>query len=159
MTYPYAPPTAPPRKSRTRALLLVLGAVLLTVASCGIGFGMGSSGTKAAAAPARTNTVYVTTTVTAAAPVATKPATTPKPTPTPAAKVTIPDGYTVVVGADVPAGTYEAHSTSTDCYWEIDKHATSDIVNNDLGKQGHLVVTLKKGEDFSSSSCGDWTKK
>jgi hypothetical protein len=159
MTYPTQPaPPPPPPKRKARTLLLILAAALLALASCGIGAGIGASGKKAAA-PSSTPTVYVTTTVTATATGAAKPAATPKATPTPAAKVTIPDGYKIVVGEDAPAGTYEAHSTSTDCYWEIDKHATSDIVDNDVGKLGHLVVVLKKGEDFSSASCGDWVKK
>jgi hypothetical protein len=170
MSYPqYQPqPPKPDRRAMNRKILLVVAFVATALASCGVGAAVGSS-TKAsgvAAAPGRTDTVYVTTTVTAtpvAAAATTKPAVapkpTPKPTPPPAAKATIPDGYQVVVGQDAPAGRYETHSTSTDCYWEIDKHGTSDIVDNDAGKLGHLVITLKAGQDFSSHDCGDWTKQ
>jgi hypothetical protein len=50
------------------------------------------------------------------------------------------------------------HAT-TDCYWEIDKHGTGDVVDSSLGKGGHLTVVLKTGEDFTTQYCGDWTRK
>jgi hypothetical protein len=132
---------------------VLTAAVFLAVAGL-----TGCTNTTATAKPA------VTVTATEKVPVVVTVA--PTPAPKPAAtkapakqKATIPDGYEVAVGDDVPAGTYTAHSTSSDCYWEIDKHATSDIIDNDEGKQGHLTVKLKAGEDFSSQSCGDWIQQ
>jgi hypothetical protein len=155
----YTPQPAPkvPGKTKVRVLLGVAG-VAIALASCGVGAAMGSGPTKtvtAAAVPGPTHTVTVFATATVEAAPAVKPA----PTKAPVVKPVIPDGYEVAVGDDVPAGTYSARSTSDMCYWEIDRHGTSDIVDNDIGKLGHITVTLKKGQDFASHDCGDFTKK
>jgi len=155
----YTPQPAPkvPGKTKVRVLLGVAFAVV-ALTSCSVGAAMGGTTKTVTVAgspgPAQTVTVFATATVEAAP--AVKAA---APTKAPVAKAIIPDGYEVVVGDDVPAGTYEARSTSDVCYWEIDKHGTSDIVDNDLGKLGHITVTLKKGEDFASHDCGDFTRK
>lgn len=84
---------------------------------------------------------------------------TSKPKPKPPVKAAIPDQSTVTIGKDVPAGTYETLHATTDCYWEIDTHATGTMVDSSLGKGGHLTVTLKDGQDFSTQYCGDWKQK
>lgn len=163
--YPQGQPTTPTPAPRTWLRRLLWPAVSVAALVIGIAIGAASASTPTTATAAATPAPTVTVTVAPEFPVTTaapSPAAVIKPTPTPKpkpVKATIQDGYSVVVGSDVPAGKYEAHSTSGECYWEIDKHATSDIVDNDLGKQGHLVVTLKRGEDFSSSDCGDWTQQ
>jgi hypothetical protein len=159
------PIATPPKKSRKRLLLSIGIPVVTFVAGIGIGAAAGGSSADAnLAAPAPEVTITQaapgpTVTVTSAAPAAVaKPTPTPKPKPV---KASIADGETVVVGDDVPAGKYDAHSTdASNCYWEIDKSGTNgqDIVANG-GASGHLVVTLKRGEDFTSDSCGDWTQE
>ena len=161
-TYPTQPqPThSAPRRHRVRKALLIAAYPVLAIASCGIGAGMGSSTpTATAAQPAvtvtATQTVTAPPTTAAAAP---KPTHTAAPKPAPKPKAVIPDGYTVVVGEDVPAGTYQTRSTSDQCYWEVDKKS-GGIDKNDFGAKGHIVVTMKNGESFSSGDCGDWTQK
>jgi hypothetical protein len=146
------------RKQRRQTMWWSIAATCSIVAGLGIGLGIGSAGkTTASAQPGPT--VFVTVpapaiTITTAA----KPTAKPTPTHTTAPAPVIPDGYSVVVGQDVPAGTYSAYSTSSSCYWEIDKHATSDIIDNNIGQQGHIVRRLTAGEDFASHDCGDWHK-
>ena len=191
--YPYgpdnpAPPEVKVKRNRKRAWILA-GAFVGTLL-VGIGIGAaGGSGNKTVdttAAPAPTVTVPgptvtvpgPTTTATKPVPGPTTTATKPVPGPTvtatrraappppPAPSHVIADGDTVTVGEDVPAGTYEAHSTSGSCYWEIWKSAAAQssgdingMVNNNLGAQGHLTVVLKSGQVFDSQDCGDWSKK
>ena len=160
----YQVPAVNTPKRKPRRWAHIVGYTLTAGGFLGIGVGIGAAGSSAdanLAAPAPEVTITQAVpgpTVTShdlAAPAA-KPTTTSKPT---AVKATIPDGYSAVVGVDAPPGHYEAHSTDDTCYWEIDKHGTSDIVDNDLGKQGHIVITLRRGEDFSSARCGDWTQQ
>lgn len=167
MTYPpyqAPPPPTPDRRATNRKILLVAAFAVTALASCAVGAAVGSSSAKtpaAAAAPVRTDTVYVTNTVTApaAGPTATAaPATTKAPPAAPKPKPTIDDGK-VVVGDDIPAGTYEVRGAPSDCYYEITRHGTSDIVDNSFGTGGHLTVVLKKGQDFETERCGTWTKK
>ncbi|MCR6711412.1 MAG: hypothetical protein NVV57_01410 [Demequina sp.] len=65
-----------------------------------------------------------------------------------------------VVGEDVPPGTYTTRKRVKDCYWErTDLHG--NILDNDFvtfAAKG-LTVTLRKGESFSTSGCGEWRKK
>ena len=162
-TYPSALPAPTPRRKRPRWLHIV-GYLATAGVFLGIGLGAGGTGTptNTAAAPAPTVTVTVAPEFpvlsAAPTPAAVKPTPTPKPKPV---KASIADGEQVTVGADVPAGRYSARSTDNTCYWEIDKSGSNgqDIVANDLGKTGHITVTLKKGEDFSSARCGDWTQQ
>lgn len=163
--YPTAypvPPVNTPKRKRPR-LLHVIGYVATAGVFLGIGIGAGggttpAGGTVALPAPTVTVTTHDLAAPATAPAVVVKPTPTPKPKPAPV-KAVIPDGYSAVVGVDAPPGHYEAHSTDDTCYWEIDKHGTSDIVDNDLGKQGHIVITLRRGEDFSSERCGDWTQQ
>ncbi|HEX5144573.1 MAG TPA: hypothetical protein VFW21_11965 [Mycobacterium sp.] len=179
-----APPPVKVKKSRKRAWILAAAFVGTLLVGIGIG-AAGGSGNKTAgtagAAPAPTVTTTATqpgakTTVTRPGPTTTTTKPVPGPTVTatkqaapprpPAPSHVIADGDTVVVGEDVPAGTYEAHSTSDSCYWEIWKSAAAQssgdvngMVNNDIGAKGHLTVVLKSGQVFDSQDCGDWSKK
>lgn len=165
VSYPQ-PPAASPKRRRSINDIVIAAVACLAALFIGVAIGFAAGKSTAAPidlaanpAPTATVTERVSTVVTVGPtpPATTAPTVKPKPTPKP--KATIQDGFTVVVGEDVPPGTYEAHSTNSDCYWEIDKHGTSQIIDNDVEKQGHLVITLKVGEDFSSASCGDWVKK
>lgn len=73
---------------------------------------------------------------------------------------TLTDGTYYTVGVSMEAGTYQTTSTSGRCYWKITKSGTNydDIVENDLGGIGVLTVSVSGGQDFQSSSCGDWLK-
>lgn len=80
-------------------------------------------------------------------------------TPTQAGPMTkIPEG-TWTVGVDIVAGTYRAVGASDRCYWGITKSGSngSDIEDNHIGA-GNLTVTLKVGQDFTSTNCPEWTK-
>ncbi|HWU58790.1 MAG TPA: hypothetical protein VN045_08725 [Microbacteriaceae bacterium] len=75
-------------------------------------------------------------------------------------ETTLVDGRVYTVGTTMQGGTYQANSTSARCYWKITTSGTNyeDIVQNDLGTQGVLNVTVGAGQDFQSSNCGNWTK-
>jgi hypothetical protein len=75
-------------------------------------------------------------------------------------ETTLVDGRVYTVGTTMQAGTYQATSNSTRCYWKITTSGSNyeDIVQNDLGTQGVLNVTVDAGQDFQSSNCGNWTK-
>lgn len=64
------------------------------------------------------------------------------------------------VGVDVQPGTYRTtQAVSGSCYWEINSDANGgDIVANDIVTGGRPTVTLKNGQYFSTSRCGDWRK-
>lgn len=68
---------------------------------------------------------------------------------------------TWIVGEDIPAGTYKVTApVGSRCYWEITASGTNGakILANDIPGGGYPKVTLKKGQDFSSSDCGDWKR-
>ena len=73
---------------------------------------------------------------------------------------TLTDGTYYTVGVSMEAGTYQTTSMSGRCYWKITESGTNydDIVENDLGGIGVLTVSVSGGQDFQSSSCGDWVK-
>jgi hypothetical protein len=64
------------------------------------------------------------------------------------------------VGVDIQPGTYRTKETVVgDCYWEIDSDANGDhIVANDIVTGGRPTVTLKNGQFFKTSRCGQWGK-
>jgi hypothetical protein len=106
--------------------------------------------TKTVAAPAPAART-VTKTVTAAAPAPDVPASGPN---------TISDDGIYTVGADIAIGTYRVTAAaSSDCYWSITKSGSNggDIIENNLGG-GFPRVTLKAGQDFTTTSCGSWAK-
>ena len=119
-----------------------------------------SSSPPAPVAAVSTPTVTVTQTVPGPAVTITV---TPPPPPKPVvvAKPTIEEGQWEV-GVDVPAGTYKltvAVTADAGCYWSITQHATPDnIINNDIVTGGRPTVILKRGQDFTTNSCGTWTK-
>lgn len=70
---------------------------------------------------------------------------------------------TWTVGVDVEPGTYrttEAVTTGT-CYWGIYRTGsnTNDIVDNDIVTGGYPSVSLREGQDFTTSDCGTWDKQ
>jgi hypothetical protein len=140
-----------------------------------MGVGIGAAGSKGAAVKATsatpapdTRTITQTVTVSASPPVpmiSTATATvtvTAQPAAaagtTQAAGATIEEG-TWTVGVDVQPGTYRVVGAGASCYWEITKSGTngSDIVDNHIGA-GNLTVTLKAGQDFTTTRCGTWSK-
>lgn len=87
------------------------------------------------------------------------PSATP-PAPATPAVPTIEDGIWTV-GLDIPAGRYRVTSAvGGRCYWKISKSGTNgaDIIANDIPGGGRPTVTLKAGQDFTSSDCGTWAK-
>jgi hypothetical protein len=68
----------------------------------------------------------------------------------------------VLIGQDVPAGTYrviERVTASPWCYWAIYRDSNlEDIVSNDIVTAGRPQVVLKKGQWFKSNGCPDWRK-
>lgn len=63
------------------------------------------------------------------------------------------------VGSDVKPGRYRTDEAVTDCYWAITRGGSNgeDIVANDNVSGGRPSVTLKRGQEFKSSRCGDWS--
>lgn len=64
------------------------------------------------------------------------------------------------VGVDIKPGTYRTKESPYDCYWAIYTSGTNqgDIIQNDLVDGGRPTVTLKEGQDFETSGCGEWIK-
>jgi hypothetical protein len=66
------------------------------------------------------------------------------------------------VGVDIQPGKYKTETSvnGMSCYWEIDTAGTNgeDIIANDNVDGGFARVTLSKGQDFSSSDCGNWVQ-
>lgn len=90
----------------------------------------------------------------------------PKVLPTSkAVPVTIGDG-TWEVGTDVKAGKYRTpgpvNSVLVMCYWDVrngseEGEIVAQGVKNDLGAQG--LVTLRKGQFFTTSGCEAWSPR
>lgn len=77
------------------------------------------------------------------------------------ADTTITEG-TWTVGRDIEAGTYVTQDTvSSSCYWAIYRSGTNgdDIIQNDIVTGGRPTVTLKSGQDFTTTRCGSWVKQ
>jgi hypothetical protein len=75
---------------------------------------------------------------------------------------TIAEG-TWTVGTDIQPGqtrTVKAITADAGCYWEINKSGTNgaDIVANDKVTGGRPTVTLKVGQDFTTTGRGGWAK-
>lgn len=69
---------------------------------------------------------------------------------------------TWVVGRDIEPGTYRTlDEVGSRCYWGIYRSGSNgdDIIDNDLPGGGFPTVTLSVGQDFKTSSCGDWIKQ
>jgi len=153
-------PALPAKRRRWLAPTLtgIAGLVLGIIIGSAVGSGSSTSGAAPAAAPAPATTVTV-----AAAPVPAVTVTVAPPAPpAPAGPAsTIAEG-TWTVGTDIAAGAYKTTAAVTSgCYWKISTSGSngSDIVSNDLPTGGFPTVTLKVGQDFTTTSCGDWAKQ
>ena len=156
---PPPPPVKPPKAKRFGWPTMLI----VAVGSWFIGFLMASIGStgEPVAAPAPKVTVTTTETFTAApssepsSPPAKKTAP-PKPTAS-----TMGEG-TYQIGVDAPAGRYKAvvPADSYNCYWERSEDDSGDsiIANNNLNAGARASVSVQKGEFFTSSGCGTWTK-
>lgn len=80
-----------------------------------------------------------------------------------------PGGYTevvtdgvYVVGESVPPGVYRTEQVGEYCQWHIIPTGSGiydgDIINFGAGEPGPIQVTLRDGQDFTSSDCGSWTR-
>jgi len=66
-----------------------------------------------------------------------------------------------IIGEDMAAGTWKTTAHVVDgCYWAILKAGTNgtDIIANDNAAGGFARVTVKRGQEFETSDCGEWTK-
>lgn len=123
-------------------------AVLILLAGC-------SATTEAAPAPTVTVTEYVpqpAVTVPVPGPTVTVEAAPPQPSGT------VGDGVWTV-GQDIPPGNYVTTAAVTgDCAWAITKTGTNgqEPVALDFPGGGRPRVTLKVGQDFSTTDCGEW---
>lgn len=63
------------------------------------------------------------------------------------------------VGTDIKPGRYRTDVAVSDCYWAITRGGSNgdDILANDNVSGGRPSVTLKRGQEFKSSGCGDWS--
>ena len=63
------------------------------------------------------------------------------------------------VGTDIRAGKYRTDDLVSNCYWAIYRGGSNgeDIIANDNVSGGRPSVTLKRGQEFKSSRCGDWS--
>jgi hypothetical protein len=78
----------------------------------------------------------------------------------PKAKAAMGEG-SYLVGEDIAPGRYRMiEAAGGNCYWGIYRAGTNqaDIIQNDIVTGGRATVTLKKGQEFDSTGCGDWAK-
>lgn len=156
--YPgYRPPA--PRKSKAPLIIGIITIIALGVCAVGAVASVLSPDPKPTGAIGTSATGLGTP-----APNDTKPATKPATSTAPAApvgpKTTIEEGDWVV-GTDVAPGSYRTtEAVSGMCYWGIYRAGTnkSDILQNDIVQGGRPSVTLKAGQEFSSTGCGTWAK-
>lgn len=61
------------------------------------------------------------------------------------------------VGQDVLPGQYRAADASRGCYWARLTQNGDDIIDNHLsGEAGPVIATVRAGELFETSGCGQW---
>jgi len=154
---PHNPPPPPKRgMSNAMILLIIFGSLGGLLVLAGIGAALGPKETPSASSGMGTPDPYKPT---PNAPTAAEvPTTVP---PTPAGPVSTFGEGDYNVGTDIVPGTYRTREPIGNmCYWGIYKGGTnkSDIVDNDIVTGGRPTVTLKSGQEFSSSGCGDWIK-
>ena len=158
-----APPFAPSHRGRRTAVTVLIGATMLL---SGIAIGQGVA--HSAGTPSASGTSVATggaAAVPSPAPVvpAPLPAPTPEPAPAPPAPATYGPG-TLVVGTDLPAGTYKTDGTRNggngdSCYWArlSGLSGTSDeIITNGL-PEGPTTLKIKPTDKGLETSC-TWTK-
>ena len=149
---PWSPkPTKKPKRfGWVAASLFALGGLVL---------GSIGGGDSPTAAPAPTTTVTATVEAGPSSEPTKAPA--PKNTAAPKPATTMGEGD-YEIGVDVPAGRYQTvvPADSYNCYWERNKDDSGDsiITNENLNPGARASVTVNKGEFFSSSGCGTWTK-
>lgn len=63
------------------------------------------------------------------------------------------------VGTDIKPGRYRTNDAVSNCYWEITKSGSNgqDIIANDNVSGGRPSVTIKRGQEFKSNRCGEWS--
>ena len=157
------PPQQPAKKpDKAKIILLSIGGVIVGLVFLGSCINLLTSGDSTTAAPAPTVTVTATATQTTTENVTEKPKA-PEPTKAPEPKpeaATMGEG-TYEVGVDAPAGRYKTVGEDG-CYWERTKDDSgsfgSILANNNVNDGARASVTVKKGEFFTSSGCGTWTK-
>jgi len=153
-------PVTPKRRVHPLSIILTaIGVATFLVGMILVAVSVAGPSVTAASSPSP-SPVVVYVTQPGVAPVASVavPVTTTKPPPPPAP--TIDDG-TWTVGVDLPAGKYRVTANvGSGCYWKITKSGTNgeDIIANDIPGGGRPTVTVKAGQDFSTTECGTWTK-
>lgn len=158
MTYP----EYKSKRKTTWPLWVLAGLIVVGLSFCIAG--VVSTVTGSPAAPGTTTSTAVPVTGNPAlAEVPAWPSTAPPATKAPPTKaVAMIDADTLVhVGEDVPAGTYRVPAGVADgCYWMKSSDAEGQkIIANDIVNGGRPQVTLKSGQWFTSSGCGEWIKK
>lgn len=138
-------------------VILAVGFAATALVSCsgGLAIGKASNGDLTAETTVTTS-VTVTEQAEAAAPVTiTK---TRQVTVSPSLEATFSEGVWLV-GEDISPGRYRTtQAVSEECYWEISRPGTTTIIDNDFVTGGRPTVTLRRGQQFTTRRCGDWTR-
>jgi hypothetical protein len=171
----------PPTKKRwfTRPWAIILWVLLGLIFLGSLRSALAGDNPNTTAAPAPTVTKTITEEApdpepqpTATVTVTAKPKTEPKPTVTVTAKPKADNGPstelgegTYEVGKDVKAGRYKTTvpDDSLNCYWarlKDDSGSFKSIIANANANPGARVsVTIKNGEFFENTGCGDWKRQ
>lgn len=124
-------------------VLAVVGvAVVITLLATG-------DGDTSSTPPAPTTTITVT-----------EPVIVSDPDPEPAGDLTgsISGDGTYEVGVDMRPGTYRSVD-NFGCYWQVSRDPNgSDILSND-NTDGAAIVTVRRGQFFTSQGCDDWSRR
>lgn len=63
------------------------------------------------------------------------------------------------VGSDIKPGTYKTTGSGESCYYaKLRSPDTTDIISNN-NTEGPAVVTVSKGQYFTSARCGEWKRQ
>jgi hypothetical protein len=90
----------------------------------------------------------------------TAPEVKPSVAPAPFKAIIVKTG-THVVGKDIPAGTYKTvNEVGNLCSWDLTTTGSNgaDYINGGVPTGGRPEVTVKVGQDFRSSGCGNWQR-
>ena len=158
--------------SRKTAIIVGISAVPAFIMGGILGFAGGSGRPQAEAAPAKP-AVTVTVpgpviTVKVPGPVRTVRVPGPVKTVivTKQAAALVPSVITGIgqwtVGVDMPPGVYKvtaAVDPTVMCYWKITQTGKpKKIIANDIVEHGSPMVTVKRGQDFTTEDCGTWAR-